>query len=302
MSAGCGMPPASSDSLTGFVKKDIMVAGVDQAFISAHPVTGGGAYTWTKRNYYLRLPKGYSPDKPFAIDMAGVGCGGNDTAGSSGDYTVPPGPSQMVALQVGLSYVPSSSVNSCSTYADDFTNTPETAYLNAIIDDISAKYCVNKNKIFVNGYSSGAWEAIMSGCTNQDRVRAYGVQVGGGLRIAHPTCMNKPVAAMYIVGLQDTGNPIGPLTAPEHDSYGSAPARDAQLLRNGCQGNGTAVWNTKYPKCLTYTGCPAKYPVVWCALDVNHGDGPHPMGADGAVLETYRLQGLWDFYDSLPAP
>ena len=52
-----------------------------------------------------------------------------------------------------------------------------------------------------------------------------------------------------------------------------------------------------------YTGCPPKYPVVWCPLNVNHGNGPNPMGTDGgAVLEGYRLQGMWDFFNSRPAP
>lgn len=55
------------------------------------------------------------------------------------------------------------------------------------------------------------------------------------------------------------------------------------------------------------SGCPVKYPIVWCVLDVNHANGPMPMGSDGypnngANLENYRLQGVWDFFDSLPAP
>jgi hypothetical protein len=303
-------------------------------------VSGGGTYSFTKRNYFMRLPTGYDPNTPVAIDMAGVGCGGNDIAGMNGDYTIPPGPSagvnQSVTIQVGLSYVPSNSINTCATYADNFVNTPEPAYLNAIIDDISSKYCVDKNKVFVTGYSSGAWEAIMSGCANQDRVRGFGVQIGGGLRLTHAVCEAKPSAAMFVVGLQDTGNPIGPLATPLNNSYGSQGARDEQLKRNGCvasdftfvdtcsagatgagqpacaagvatgdtYGNAPhAQWNAKYPKCMMYTGCPAKYPVVWCPLNVNHGNGPNPMGTDGgAILEGYRLQGMWDFFSSLPAP
>ena len=48
------------------------------------------------------------------------------------------------------------------------------------------------------------------------------------------------------------------------DSYGNAPARDELLMRNGCVGRDTAPYDTKYPACVKYTGCPAAYPVVWC--------------------------------------
>lgn len=316
LSAGCGMLPRDEDSTDSFVKYDIMVPGVDPAFISANPPTNAGEYTWTARNFYLRLPQNYDVSKPYAIDIAGTGCGGNATVGASGDYILPPMSTQTDAIQVALSYVPSSTVNTCATFADDFTNSPEPMYLNAIIDELEAKYCIDKNKVFVNGYSSGAWEAVMSGCTNQDKVRAYGVQIGGGLRISHPTCLDKPAAAFFVVGTADTGNPIGPLDAPLHDSYGSAPARDEQLVRNGCvasdfafthddvYGNAPhAEWNPAYPKCQMYTGCPAEYPVVWCPLDVNHGDGPNPTGTDGgAILASYRLTAMWEFFMSLPAP
>ena len=307
-SAGCSKAQDAADSSATFVKKDLAVTGVPQSFIDAHPPTNAGGYTWTKRNYFLRLPMGYSPNKPVSIVMAGGGCGGGATTGQSGSYTVPPGATQAVALQVGLSYVPSNAVSGCATWANDFTDSPEPMYIKAIIDDIESKYCVDKNKVFINGYSSGAWEAIMAGeCSNSDQVRAYGVQIGGGLRITHPTWVKKPTAAIYVVGSADMGNPIGPLTKPQNDSYGSALARDAQLANNGCQGTATAPWNSKYPKCVTYSGCPAKYPVVWCVLDVDHGNGPMPMGADGyptngSNLEKYRLQGVWDFYDSLPTP
>ena len=81
-----------------------MAPGLVQRF-SAHPANAG-TYSWTKRNYYLRLPKGYNPDMPVAIDMAGVGCGGDAMSGSNGDYTVPPlapgGVGQTTTLQVGF--------------------------------------------------------------------------------------------------------------------------------------------------------------------------------------------------------
>jgi poly(3-hydroxybutyrate) depolymerase len=304
MSPGCGMPPGGTDSPMRFVKHDIMVSGVDPAFVTKYPVNAGSQYNWTKRNYFLRLPTNYDVNKAYPVDMAGTGCGGNETSGSSGEYTLPPGNGQTESIQIGLSYVTSAASNpTCTGFTDNYPNSPEVQYLNAVADEVAAKYCVDKNKIFINGYSSGAWEAILAGCTNQEKFRAVGVQIGGGLRRNRPACVAKPAAHFFVVGLQDTGNPIGPLATPQNDSFGSAPARDEVLMRNGCQGTATETWDAAYPKCKKYTGCPAKFPVVWCALDVNHGNGPNPMGTDGGmVVENYRRQGMWKFFMSLPAP
>ena len=234
-SSGCGEMPDPTDSSTRFVKKDIMVTGVDPAFIAAHPPNAGSLYSWTKRNYFVQLPTGYDPNTPVAVDMAEGGCGGNETAGMYGDYTLPSVKGQTEALQIGLSYVPSSSVSSCAgDNVYGFVNSPEPEYIDAVIDDVSKRYCVDKNKIFINGFQAGASESIMAGCTNQDKVRAYGVQIGGKLTVQHPACMNKPVAAMFVVGLQDEGDPIGPLATTQNDSFGSTLARDELLKRNGC--------------------------------------------------------------------
>jgi poly(3-hydroxybutyrate) depolymerase len=272
--------------------------------------------------------------------MAGTGCAGGETTGNNMAYALPPlasgATSQAESIQIGLSYNKSSAANpSCIAFTDDYPNSPEVQYLSAVADDVAAHYCVDKNKVFLNGYSSGAWEAVLGGLTNQDKIRAYGVQIGGGLRKNGPAAINKPIAAMFVVGTIDSGNPIGPMATPKNDSIGSVAARDELLKRNGCvapdfqivdtcpgTGNTPTVpctagvvvgdtysnvphtmWNAKYPKCHMYTGCPAKYPVVWCPLIADHGDGNIPGGGDGgAIVESYRKQGMWDFFMSLPAP
>jgi hypothetical protein len=92
-----------------------------------------------------------------------------------------------------------------------------------------------------------------------------------------------------VEGLQDTANPIGPLTTPQDDSYGSAPARDEILKRNGCVGTATTMWDAAFPLCVKYTGCPEKYPVVWCAINAGH-----------SVDASYCYAGIWKFWTSLP--
>jgi poly(3-hydroxybutyrate) depolymerase len=296
---GCGMDPQPTDSQTTWVKHDIEVTGVDQAFIDKYPPNAGKTYNWTHRNYFLRLPTDYDSSKPYPITIGTSGCGGPETVGSEGGYApLGTAPGETDAIQVALSYVVSSAANAdCggAVFADDFPNSPEPQYLAAVVKDVQAKYCTDSAKVFLSGYSSGAFESITLGCASSDILRGYGIQIGGGLRQNGPMPCKGPIAAMYVVGLQDTENPIGPLQTPLHDSLGSAPARDEVLSRNGCVGDAHEPWDPDYPMCEKYTGCPAEYPVVWCAITSGH----LPDQKDPAVGK-YRYDGLWKFWSSLP--
>ena len=200
------------------------MTGVPQSFIDAHPPTNAGGYTFTKRNYFLRLPTGYSPSKRFAINMAGGGCDGNATNVQNGSYTVPPGATQAVALQVGLSYVPSNSVSGCATWANDFTDSPEPMYIKGITDDVESKYCVDKNKVFINGYSSGAWEAVMAGeCSNSEGVGLRRFAFGS----VRPNC------GATAGGLADS-HP-GPPCSGHAPSYRGSPSRSLDLRHHPAQ-------------------------------------------------------------------
>jgi poly(3-hydroxybutyrate) depolymerase len=341
---GCGQMPSGPDTPTKWTRHlvDLLPASIDPAFIAAHPTNGGTQFNWLHRNYYLRLPQNYDVSRAYPLTFEGTGCAGGETTGSSGDYSVPGGSTgaESEAIKIGLSYVLSNSATpACPMFATDYTNSPEPAYIRAVISDVEQQFCVDPSRIFINGWETGALLASMAGGTNADEIRGYGIQIGGGLEMHHPPYMAKPVAAMFVVGLLDQSWPIGPLATPQNDTIGAAAARDELLHRNGCvapdfqivdtcahgamvdageTNSGPCIagiedgdtygnvphqmWNATYPKCQMYTGCPAKYPVVWCPLDVTHGFGPNPMGPDAAMVATYRFQGLWDFYKSLPSP
>jgi len=77
-----------------------------------YPPNAGSVYSWTHRNYYLRLPTGYDPSKAYPVTIGGSGCGGPETVGSEGGYSplgVTSGETE--AIQVALSYVKSAAAN-----------------------------------------------------------------------------------------------------------------------------------------------------------------------------------------------
>ena len=84
---GCGMTPGGTDSSTAFVKHDIDVTGVEPAFVTMYPPNAGSVYSWTHRNYFLRLPTGYDPSMAYPVSIGGSGCSGPETVGSEGGYS-----------------------------------------------------------------------------------------------------------------------------------------------------------------------------------------------------------------------
>jgi poly(3-hydroxybutyrate) depolymerase len=291
MSAGCNQPPPAADKETAFVKHDIAVTGVSAAYISAHPLPATTApYSFTMRNYYVKLPTGYDPSKPYRVQMGGTGCGGNATVGSEGGYL----PSAHAdVLLISPSYVPTqggtSATNPGSCFADSGTDTPEVAYFDAMLAEVSKTYCIDPTKVGVSGYSSGAWEALLLGWARAGVVRGIATEAGG-LRANRPPGSNKPVAALMIATLSDTENPVNlaPTDAKAISlgaSGGSGQARDEILARNGCTGTATADWDPTYPLCKKYTGCPAAYPVVWCGMTTGGHYPAHPPYTPDAMTK-----------------
>jgi polyhydroxybutyrate depolymerase len=184
------------------------------------------------------------------------------------------------------------------------TDTPDEPYFRAVMADIEAHYCIDLSQVFVSGFSSGAWEAYTLGCAAADLIRGISA-AEGGMRDMHPPCKG-PVAAVLVAKELDGENPIGPLDPNNAEdlidinrlgSHGSAPGRDDILARNGCVGTATAPYtDPTYSACVQYTGCPAAYPVIWCALPgLGHGSTTY----NG---QNYSPGPMWDVLGSLPAP
>jgi hypothetical protein len=273
-SMGCGKDV--EDEPGKLTKHDMTVIGVDPAFVTAHPPSPGnnGGYTYEKRNYFIKLPEGYDKAKPYPVTIGGGGCGNtNGMAGADGG-THPRG---MTAIQVALSYTYSGG----ACFEDGYANTPEVPYFDALMADLKAKYCIDTEKVFISGFSSGAWESVTLGLARGGIIR--GVATGaGGLREDRPTPSGIPIAAILLTGQGDTANPIDGPT-------GSAAARDKILETNKCVGTETKAFAGD-ADCRQYTGCPAAFPVVFCTPP-----GSHIGGSDA------HWEAVGAFWNTLPA-
>ena len=318
MSAGCNKPPAANDSSSNFVLKTIHLTGTfDPIYLAGgtiykdNQLPRAGGYDFQFRPYSVRLPKNYDPTKAYTVTLGGGGCGGSAegfAGGPNGGYQPD---NNNTGIQVGLSYLAGCFADGGRDFATAMRHdTPEVPYVRQVIAAVENSYCVDKSMIFESGTSSGGWETYTTGCAATDLIRAIG-PVSGGLRLTRPPCTG-PQASIMVEALGDTANPIGPIVPVDTnlDSPGSAEARDEILKRNGCVapdfvfdysdtttklGNAPhTAWDAAYPYCVQYTGCPAAYPVVWCALGgANCG---HQCDNSGGV--SYKA-GIWKFWTSL---
>jgi hypothetical protein len=171
----------------------------------------------------------------------------------------------------------------------------EKAYFDALHKAVEANYCVDKDRQFYAGYSSGGWMAQQLGCWFPDVLRAQANVTGGIPPIirdnasgANDYCVKHKIAAFLIHNNPDMSNGF----------QGSVDAARRLYALNGCTGaipggtigpplpNSTtplpaglavytigAVPNNASFRCYQYTSCPADYPMVFCvSTDRSHLD------------------------------
>jgi hypothetical protein len=251
------------------------------------------------RDFTIELPANYDPTQPYSVFYGANGCGPMPPLMGAA-FSIP---GEDGAIKVGLQQVSLASVGNC--FADggircapdianvaDCVNGPEIPYLTAVMDWIESNFCVDLGTEFIGGGSSGAWESLLAGCAAAERFRGT-YSLAGGLRQHRWPC-DGPMPSFMIVSAVDTNNPIGPLAQLDvtEDTYGSAPARDEILTRNGCLGKATAPYDPTYPSCVKYTGCPATAPVVWCEFAGGSHDDPNYNGVNYLNAVAPFLTGL----------
>jgi len=235
--------------------------------------------TFSSRRYFVRLPVAYDHTKAYPLVFYGPGCGATNV-----ESTPMMGQIKDAAIHIFLLQK-----NNC--FSTGYPS-PEVPYFTQAIDEVQAKYCTDAGRVFVSGYSSGAWLSNMLACAMGNRIRAIGT-AAGGLRkatIDGYTCPS-PQAGVLYTGENDTENPASELDDNGFEQ-GVIGARDRLILSNGCDMAAAETWANN-PICQIWkTGCEAN-PVVYC---VGPGDG-HGRG-DGQFNVSNK--GFWDLWSSLP--
>lgn len=223
----------------------------------------------TEREYILKLPDDYDPDRPYPLvfgwhgrmydaewvangepPLTGPYFGIEDEAAGGAIFVAPQ------ALETG--------------WSDQ--DGRDLAFAMAMVGRFEAELCIDRSRLFSTGFSFGAIMTLVIGCTEGDVFRAI-APMSGSLSNGCPAA-DQPVAYWSSHGTNDT-------TVTE--AQGEA-ARDEFLARNHCEATSTPA---EPEGCVSYDGCDPGYPVTFCTFDGAHVPAP------------FAGQAIWSFFSQL---
>ena len=113
------------------------------------------------RSYYVWVPNDYQPATPYRVTFLFVGCGDRNAAATA-NYKMFSGDKQ--SIYVAMNMPPAGFPPMAK---DCFDNTVgnqsiEWEFMGSVASQVQKNFCVDENRVFVAGYSSGAWVSNMS--------------------------------------------------------------------------------------------------------------------------------------------
>jgi hypothetical protein len=241
--------------------------------------TLGDPHQHTQRRIHVRLPPDYSPMTPYRIVYIGVGCQAADASAAAYKLwdAAQGGDPNAIYVAMDLPTDPATNNNCYDNRAG--VDSIEWESLDHDHNYVSERFCIDNDKVYMGGYSSGSWIANMFSCyfgapPTPPRKFLPNVALRGVMSVAgcwiegNPTC-NGPVAGIWIHDEGDAGaNP-----------YSCAVKQKDRLLeQNGCSGGAggpTEPWGADFftsGACVKYTNCPAQYPVIFCSTTTRGHD------------------------------
>jgi poly(3-hydroxybutyrate) depolymerase len=263
-SEGCAARGAKMDEPQKAILHEIMVTNIAERYKPEYVL----------RRYYTSLPKDYDPSKAYPMIFYGQGCG--QTTAESGPLSGGHFASDAMYIQLLPAVVTAQTVEPPGGAPGCFqagrqglADSPDGPYFDRVLAEIEAAYCVDKGKVYVAGWSSGAWLSNYLACARGNVI--FGTAAGsGGLHHDHGPCTGG-ARVMLLPG--DAGN-----TMEGGFDIGAAPARDLFVETNGCSKTPQDV-KLGSQTCQVYGGC--ANPVAWCPAGGGHG-GPLDYIADSA--------------------
>jgi polyhydroxybutyrate depolymerase len=197
----------------------------------------------------------------------------------------------------------------------DQTPVDDVAFLNAMLDELCAKFAVDSRRIFVTGFSNGASMAFRFGAMASKRIAAIAPDAGACW--IEPDRLERPLPMCYLTGTDD---PLNPLAGgiPKMKFGGSSdsmraksklPVRDSIVKwakAIGCPETAAATNETNGVRIETFGSVPENPTIIFVTVA---GQGHTWAGGKSLLPESWVGQTtdkldatgfIWDFFKRHP--
>lgn len=176
----------------------------------------------------------------------------------------------------------------------------DVAHVARVLDELEAKLCVDKRRVFSTGMSNGGALSHRLACELSTRIAAI-APVAHVITVPQATCApSRPVSVLQFNGTSDSLVPFG----GNSTGYPSvASTMDGWATRNGCSTKTTETFKKGDVTCKTYEGCPKGVEVSHCVVD--GGGHTWPGGTPVPFLgkttnDIAATDAMWDFFVKHP--
>lgn len=227
-----------------------------------------------KSRAYLRfIPQGYDANKAYPLVFALHGSGGTkEKARAMVDLEEKANGKALFIYPEGL---PDPAFGGDNRW-DPSASGDDLKFIDALVAEIEKSHCVDRDRIFMTGFSNGARMTSMVGCYRGDAFRAIAPVAPGGNATTLPlgdgrTCVGE-VAIWEGLGTMDADHKAG-----------AELVRDYYRTANGCSASRTPVAPSG---CEAFVGCRAEVPSVWCTYPLGH------------QWPSFGAAAVWSFFDA----
>ncbi|AUX37120.1 hypothetical protein SOCE836_093410 [Sorangium cellulosum] len=177
----------------------------------------------------------------------------------------------------------SSDAGGCWNYNNDI------AKVLRIYDDLMDNYCIDMDRVFATGHSSGA-QMIVQILAHRSDAEHMNFKAVAPVAASDYGALQVSMPVMYIQGKNDTvrggdgASTVARFRAANMCQTSSTPYSEVM----GCQSSGKAV----NPGCVSYSGCSA--PTIWCS----HDDPAYSNTSHG--VPCFAIKAMYDFFTGMP--
>lgn len=241
------------------------------------PQTGssGSPLNVANHQYYVKLPTNYDANTPYPVMFMF-----HPTNNPLNWAEQNAGFESIESKDTWIRVYPGAGNNASGWGASDVS------FFEPLYDTITANFCVDRERVFASGESSGGDFSSILGCEFAHLIRATAPCAtkpvnGYPLNADSRECTGQ-VAAVVIHGAMD--NVVGPENGPA--------TRDFYTALNNCSSSSQPVegYTDNLSNCVLFDGCDDGYPVYWCQhQDPEYGNTNHgwPRFAARMLYETF---------------